>query len=58
MAHRGGFPAGDHQRVDGLELSDTTNRRRIGTRLTQRRQVFTGVALQGEHTNARRGHGV
>ena len=58
VAHRGGLAAGYHQRVDGLELGDAPNGRGFGTRLTQRGQMFSGVALQREHTDARRTHGV
>ena len=56
VAHRGGLAAGYHQRVDGLELVDSANGCRVGARLTQRRQMFAGVALQREHADARRVH--
>ena len=46
MAHRGGLPAGDDQRVDGVEFPRPPHGRRLGARLAQRRQVFAGVALQ------------
>ena len=54
VAHRGGLPAGYHQRVDGFELVDTAHGSRVGARFTQRRQMFAGVALQREHADARR----
>ena len=58
MAHRGGLPAGDDQRVDGLEFPQPPHGRRLGARLAQCRQMFAGVALQRQYADVRSAHGV
>ena len=52
MAHRGGLPAGNHQRVDGVQLGAAPHGHRVGAGLAQRGQVFAGVALQRQHADA------
>ena len=58
VAHRGGLAAGDHQRVDGVEFAAPAHGDRLGARFAQRGQVLAGVALQRQHTDARRAHSV
>jgi len=40
MAHRGGLPTGNHQPVDGVEFVAAPDADRVGSRITQRRQVL------------------
>ena len=56
QADGGGLPAGDHQRVDGVEFVTTTHRGRLRSGFAQGRQVFAGVALQCQHADARAAH--
>src|ERR1700761_2607478 len=56
MAHRGGFPAGDHQPVDRLEFVAASHAERLGSGITQRRQMLTDITLQRQHADARTAH--
>ena len=56
VAHGGGFPAGNHQRVDRLELAAPAHRHRLCPGFTQRRQVLAGVALQRQDPDPQRAH--
>ena len=58
MAHRGGLPAGDHQRINGFELTQPPNGGRLGARLAQRRKMFASVSLQRQHADVWSAHGV
>ena len=56
MAHRGGLPTGNHQPVDGVEFAAAPHADRVGSRITQRRQVLPDVALQRQYADARATH--
>jgi len=46
MAHRGGLATGNHQPVDSVEFAAAPDADRVGSRITQRRQVLPDIALQ------------
>ena len=46
MTHRGGLATGNHQPVDGIEFVAPPHADRVGSRITQRRQMLADVALQ------------
>ena len=54
LAHRGRLPAGDHQRIDGIQLGAASHRDGLGAGFGKGGQVFSGISLQRKDTDARR----
>ena len=54
--HRGGLAAGDHERVEPLELGGRAHARGVGAERLEHARVRLEVALDGEHPEP--GHGL